>query len=189
MKTVLMFLAMAFFFIGCGAMPEEDVTSTTWRGDSSQTNNDENENKSKGDTGENPENKAVTRSLAIVTEYARTLNTSEMSESPEIGLGMTYVCKLLKDYSLQCNGIDGSKEVSENLAGMTDLVAGENQTCGLLENQNVLCWDNLILMNDEITVNEVEAEAGMFVFDCLFVFMFLCFECKYFINSGTIGYR
>ena len=41
MKTVLMFVAMAFFFIGCGAMPEEDVTSTTWRGDSSQTNNDE----------------------------------------------------------------------------------------------------------------------------------------------------
>lgn len=158
MKTVLMFLAMAFFFIGCGAMPEEDVTSTTWRGDSSQTNNDENDSESKGDTGENPENKAVTRSLAIVTEYVRTLNTSEMSESPEIGLGMTYVCKLLEDHSLQCSGIDGSKEVSENLAGMTDLVAGENQTCGLLENQNVLCWDNFIRMNDEITVNPAHLE-------------------------------
>ena len=41
---------------------------------------------------------------------------------------------------------------------MTDLVAGENQTCGLLENQNVLCWDNFIRMNDEITVNSVYLE-------------------------------
>ena len=153
MKTVLMFLAMAFFFIGCGAMPEEDVTSTTWRGDSSQTNNDENDSDTKGDTGENPENKAVSRSLAIVTEYAQTLNTNEMSESPETGLGMTYVCKLFEDHSFQCSGIDGSKEVSENLTGMTNLVAGETQTCGLLENQNVLCWDNFISMNDENAAN------------------------------------
>ena len=153
MKTVLIFLTMAFFFIGCGAMPEEDVTSTTWRGDSSQTNNDENDSESKGDTGENPENKAVTRSLAIVTEYARTLDTSELNESLEIGLGMTYVCKLLENHSLQCIGIDGSKEVLENLADTTNLVVGENQTCGLLENQNVLCWDNFISMNDEIAAN------------------------------------
>ena len=158
MKTVLIFLAMAFFFIGCGAVPEEDVTSTTWRGDSSQTNNDENDSESKGDTGENPENKAVTRSLAIVTEYARTLDTSELSESPEIGLGMIYVCKLLADHSLQCSEIDGSREVIENLAGMTNLVAGENQTCGLLENLNVLCWDNFISMNHEIATNPVNLD-------------------------------
>ena len=158
MKTVLIFLTMTFFFIGCGAVPEEDVTSTTWRGDSSQTNNDENDSESKGDTGENPENKAVTRSLAIVTEYARTLDTSELSESPEIELGMTYVCKLLENHSLQCIGIDGSKEVLENLADTTNLVVGENQTCGLLGNQNVLCWDNFISMNDEIAANQANLD-------------------------------
>ena len=158
MKNILVYLAIALFFIGCGAVPEEDVTSTTWRGDSSQTNNDENDSESKGDTGENPENKAVTRSLAIVTEYARTLDTSELSESPEIGLGMIYVCKLLENHSLQCIGIDGSKEVLENLADMTNLVVGENQTCGLLENQNVLCWDNFISMNDEIAANQANLD-------------------------------
>ncbi len=153
MKITILFLAIAFFTIGCGAVPEEDVTSTTWRGDSSQTNNEENDSDSKSDTGHDSENKAVSRSLAIVTEYARTLDTSELSESPEIGLGMTYVCKLLENHSLQCIGIDGSKEVLENLADMTNLVVGENQTCGLLENQNVLCWDNFISMNDEIAAN------------------------------------
>ena len=158
MKTVLIFLAMAFFFIGCGAVPEEDVTSTTWRGDSSQTNNDENDSKSKGDTGENPENKAVTGSLANVTEYVRTLNTIEMSELLEIGPGMTYVCKLLEDHSLQCSGIDGSKEVSENLASMTNLVAGKTQTCGLLENQNVLCWDSSISKNLEIAAHSAKLD-------------------------------
>ena len=45
------------------------------------------------------------------------------------------------------------KEVLENLADMTNLVVGENQTCGLFENQNVLCWDNFISMNDEIAAN------------------------------------
>ena len=100
----------------------------------------------------------MTRSLAIVTEYVRTLNTSEMSESPEIGLGMTYVCKLLADHSLQCGEIDGNKEVLENLAGMTNLVVGENETCGLLDNQNVLCWDNFISLNNEIAANPAHLE-------------------------------
>ncbi len=153
MKITLLFLTIAFCTIGCGAVPEEDVTSTTWNGDSRQTNSEENDSDSKSDTGHDSENKAVSRSLAIVTEYARTLDTSELSESPEIGLGMTYVCKLLENHSLQCIRIDGSKEVLENLADMTNLVVGENQTCGLLENQNVLCWDNFISMNDEIAAN------------------------------------
>ena len=71
---------------------------------------------------------------------------------------MTYVCKLLENHSLQCIGIDGSKEVLENLADMTNLVVGENQTCGLLGNQNVLCWDNFISMNDEIAANQANLD-------------------------------
>ena len=151
-----MFLVIALFFIGCGAVPEEDVTSTTWRGDSSQTNNDKNDSDSEGDTGENPENKAVSRSLAFVTEYVQTLNTSEMSELLEMGLGTTYACELLEYHSLQCSGIDANKEVSENLAEMTNLVVGKNQTCGLLENQNVLCWDNSISKNSEIAAHSAK---------------------------------
>ena len=161
MKIILMFLVIVSFFIGCGAVPEEDVTSTTWRGDSSQTNNNENDSDSKGDTGENSENKAVSRSLAIVTEYAQTLNTSEMSKSTEMGLGMTYACKLLEDHSLQCSGIDGSREVLENLVGMTYLVAGKTQTCGLFENQNVLCWDNSISKNSEIAAHSAKLDLAV----------------------------
>jgi hypothetical protein len=36
---------------------------------------------------------------------------------------------------------------------MTNLVAGETQTCGLLKNQSVLCWDNPMSNNDEIAAN------------------------------------
>ena len=68
----------------------------------------------------------------------------------------TYVCKLFEDHSLQCSGIDGSKEVSENLAGMTNLVAGKTQTCGLLKSQNVLCWDNSISKNSEIAAHSAK---------------------------------
>ena len=35
MKTVLIFLTMAFFFIGCGAVPEEDVDRTSASGKAS----------------------------------------------------------------------------------------------------------------------------------------------------------
>ena len=155
MKITLLFLTIAFCTIGCGAVPEEDVTSTTWRGDSSQTNNEENDSDSKSDTGHDSENKAVSRSLAIVAKYSQILNTSEMGESPEIGSGMIYTCKLLDDHSLKCSRSDGSEEVSENLAEMKHLVAGETQTCGLLKNQNVFCWDNSISKNIEIAANPV----------------------------------
>lgn len=154
MKITLLFLTIAFCTIGCGAVPEEDVTSTTWRGDSSQTNNEENDSEAKGDAGQDPENKAVSRSLAIVTKYAQTLlNTSEISRSSGVGSATTYTCKILDDHSLQCSRSDGSEYGSENLAEMTNLVAGETQTCGLLKNQSVLCWDNPMSNNDEIAAN------------------------------------
>ena len=153
MKITLLFLTIAFCTIGCGAVPEEDVTSTTWRGDSSQTNNEENDSDAKGDTGQDPENKAVSRSLAIVTKYAQILNTSEISRSSEGASGITYTCKILDDHSLQCSRSDGSEYGSENLADLTNLVAGETQTCGLFKNQSVLCWDNPMSNNDEIAAN------------------------------------